>query len=63
MVSPAARPLAPVSARKKPSSRKLALRPPPRSSLPVMPQNEVDMPPLSIPIVLAAAPLGLVAAT
>ena len=43
-VSPSNRPAAPVVMRMKPVKAKLALRPPPRSSVPFMPHHEVVMP-------------------
>ena len=45
-LSPVKRPCRPASARKKEVSAKLALSPPPRSSEPLKPNQEVVMPPL-----------------
>ena len=55
-VSPVKRPCTPVSAWKKEVSAKLAFRPPPRSSEPVMPNHEVVIPPLPTVALRAASP-------
>ena len=55
-LSPPKRPGVPVSARMKPVSAKLALRPPPRSSVPLKPNHEVVMPPLPTTLVRPSSP-------
>ena len=55
-VSPVKRPEVPLALLKKPSKAKLAFMPPPKSSVPAMPNQGVLMPPLTTEVVAAWSP-------